>query len=69
MFMNLSTYLRRFLIDNGNPQNFSFQKKAKKIRNFEFLSRFDQDPDPGFSFSVRSGSVKKFPGSETLQET
>ena len=68
--MNLSTYLRRFLIDNGNPQNFSFQKKAKKIRNFEFLLRFgqDPDPDPGFSFSVGSGSgsIKKFPGSETL---
>ena len=56
------------MIDKGNPQNFSSQKKAKKIRNFEFLSRFgqDPDPDPGFSFSVGSGSVKKFPGSETL---
>ena len=40
-------YLRRFLIDKGNPQNFSFQKKAKKFRNFEFLSRFGQDSDPG----------------------
>ena len=39
-------YLRRFLIDKGNPQNFSFQKKAKKFRNFDFLSRFGQDPDP-----------------------
>ena len=28
-------YLWRFLIDKGNPQNFSFQKKAKKFRNFE----------------------------------
>ena len=39
-------YLRRFFIDKGNPQNFSFQKKAKKFRNFEFLSRFGQNPDP-----------------------
>ena len=39
-------YLRRFLVDKGNPQNFSFQKKAKKFRNFDFLSRFGQDPDP-----------------------
>ena len=39
-------YLRRFLIDKGNPQHFSFKKKAKKFRNFEFLSRFGQDPNP-----------------------
>ena len=39
-------YLRRFFIDKGNLQNFSFQKKAKKFRHFEFLSRFGQDPDP-----------------------
>ena len=30
-------YSRRFLIDKGNPQNFSFQKKAKKFRNFDFF--------------------------------
>ena len=39
-------YLRRFLIDKGNPQNFSSQKKSKKFRNFDFLSGFGQDPDP-----------------------
>ena len=39
-------YLRRFLIDKGNPQKFSFLNKAKKLRNFGFLSRFDLNPDP-----------------------
>ena len=38
--------LRRFLQGKANPQNFSFRKKAKKFRNFEYLSRFGQDPDP-----------------------
>ena len=45
MFKGLE-YLRCFLIGKGNPQNFSFRKKAKKFRNLDFLSRFGQDPNP-----------------------
>ena len=59
-------YLRRFLIDKGNPQNFSFQKR---LRNFETLN-FCQDSARirWFWVGSRSGSrsVKKDNGSETL---
>ena len=52
----------RFLIRQRKSTKFFFPKKAKKFRNFEFLSRFgqdpdpDQDPDPGFG----SGSAFGF---------
>ena len=58
-------YLRRFLIDKGNPQKISFQKKAKKFRNFEFLSRFGQSAF-GFRVGSRSGPGRKNNVSETL---
>ena len=56
-------YLRRFLIDKGNPQNFSFQKKAKKFRNFAFC----QDAARiriRIRFWVGSESIKKITDAE-----
>ena len=55
-------YLRHFLIDKGNPQNFSFQKKLRNFETFRIFVKIrpgsgsgsviigtgsaDPDPDP-----------------------
>ena len=39
-------YSRRFFGRQRKSTKFFFPKKAKKFRNFDFLSRFGQDPDP-----------------------
>ena len=41
-------YLRRFFGRQRKSTKFFFPKKAKKFRNYDFLSRFGQDPDPLF---------------------
>ena len=53
-------YLRRFLIDKGNPQNFPFQKKLRNFVTLNFCQDsaririrekyFRSDPDPGKHF-------------------